>query len=235
MDFKPVKSERVFENIIEQIKVNIYNGNLSKGSKLPSERDLSDILNVSRASIREALSALEILGILETKPGGGTYIVNNVSNAIIETMSLALALENDETEFIELRKILESESAYIAAQKHDEESISEMKKYFEMMGKDFDEDQNTYADENFHRALCRATKNKLLYDIVEALSIGVDNYIVNSRKRLMSNPKNLELLYQQHKNILESIEDGKADDAREYVIEHINFVQEELRKLKLEK
>ncbi|SNX53526.1 FadR/GntR family transcriptional regulator [Thermoanaerobacterium sp. RBIITD] len=235
MDFKPVKSERVFENIIEQIKDNIYKGSLSKGSKLPSERDLSNILCASRASIREALSALEILGILETKPGGGTYIVNNVSHAIIETMSLALALENDETEFIELRKILESESAYIASQKHDDESILEMKKYFDMMGIKFDEEQNTYADKNFHRALCRATKNRLLYDIVEAVSIGIDNYIVNSRRRLMEDPKNLEILYNQHKNIYESIKEGKADDARRYVIEHINFVQEKLKELKYEK
>ncbi|MCG1013143.1 MAG: FadR family transcriptional regulator [Thermoanaerobacteraceae bacterium] len=232
MDFKPVKTERIFENIIQQIKHNIYNGNFSKGSKLPSERELSNILNVSRASIREAFSALEILGILETNPGGGTYIVNNVSKTTIEIMSLALALENDETEFIELRKILESESAYIAAEKQDAESIAEMKKYFEMMSVELDEEKNTCADKNFHRALCKATKNKLLCDIVEALSVGIDHYIKNARQQLMGNPRNLEFLYQQHKNILKSIEDGKPEDARRNVIEHIDFVQEELKKLK---
>lgn len=235
MDFKPIKSEKVYENIIEQIKENIYNGSLSKGSKLPSERDLSDILGVSRASIREALSALEILGIIETKPGGGTYIVNNVSSAIIETLSLAIVLENDETEFIELRKILESESAYIAAQKQDKEAIAEMKKYFDMMGSQHNEVQNTYADKNFHRALCKASKNRLLYDIVEAVSIGIDNYILNSRRKLIEDANNLSVLYIQHKNIYESIVNGRAEDARRYVLEHINFVQQKLKEIKSEK
>lgn len=232
MDFKPIKSERVYENVIEQIKRNIYSGNLTNGSKLPSERDFTDILGVSRASVREALSALEMLGIIETKPGGGTYIVNNVSDALIKTLSLAIALENDETDFIELRKILESESAYIAAIKQDKESIKELNKFFNMMGPEFDEDKNTYADKNFHRVLCKATKNKVLYNIVEAISIGIDNYIFNSRRRFMNKKENLDALYIQHKNIFESIVNAKPDDARKYIIEHINFVQQKLREMK---
>ena len=82
MDFKPIKSEKVYENVIRQMKENIYKGNLKKGTKLPSERELSSILGVSRAAVREALSALDVLGVVETKPGEGTYIVNDVSSAI---------------------------------------------------------------------------------------------------------------------------------------------------------
>nr|PZN04340.1 MAG: FadR family transcriptional regulator [Bacillota bacterium] len=234
MDFKPIKSEKVYENVIRQMKENIYKGNLKKGTKLPSERELSSILGVSRAAVREALSALDVLGVVETKPGEGTYIVNDVSSAIIETLSLAIALENDETDFIELRRILESESAYIAAHKQDKESIAELKKYFDMMGPEFDENQNAYADRNFHRTLCKASKNKILYYIVEAISTGIDNYISNARERLVSNPENMKILYLQHKNIYESIANGKPEEARQHVLEHINFVQQRLKEIKSE-
>lgn len=233
MNFKPVKTERIYENIIEQIKENIYNGTLKKGSKLPSERNFSEILNVSRSVVREALSALEILGIVETRPGEGTYIVNNISDAMIEILSLALALEHDnEDDFIGLRKILESECAYIAASMHDAATIEDIKKHFDMMGPQFDEEQNTLADRNFHRAIISASKNRLVVSLAKAISEGIDIYIISARRKLMSDKEKFDMLYYQHKKIFESIMDGKPEKAREFTAEHIDFVQRELKRYK---
>ena len=72
--FKPIKNIKVYEQVIEQIKEMIYQGELKRGDKLPSERELRAQFNVSRASIREAFRVLEMIGLIESRPGEGTFI-----------------------------------------------------------------------------------------------------------------------------------------------------------------
>jgi len=72
--FRPVKTKKVYEEIVEQIKKLIVDGKLQPGDKLLSERELSEKLNVSRASVREAFSALEIMGVISIRPGEGSFV-----------------------------------------------------------------------------------------------------------------------------------------------------------------
>ena len=75
--FSPIKNTKVYEQVIDQIKNMIDEGNLKKGDKLPSERSLVEQLKISRASIREALRALEVIGLIECRQGEGSYIRTN--------------------------------------------------------------------------------------------------------------------------------------------------------------
>ena len=75
--FSPIKNTKVYEQVIDQIKEMINEGTLKKGDKLPSERDLAQQLNVGRTSIREAIRALEVIGLIDCKQGEGNYIKSN--------------------------------------------------------------------------------------------------------------------------------------------------------------
>ena len=74
LSFRPIKTKRIYEEIVEQLKELISKGELKHGQKLPAERELAESLGVSRASVREALTALEAIGILDIRPGDGTFI-----------------------------------------------------------------------------------------------------------------------------------------------------------------
>src|SRR6056297_4335974 len=108
MEFKQIKNNKVYEQIIEQIRELIYEGELKKGDRLPSERQLKKDLGVSRASIREAFSALEMIGLIESRPGEGTFIKERFDDNLVDPLSLVLILnENVEEELLELRRVLE--------------------------------------------------------------------------------------------------------------------------------
>lgn len=104
MDFTPIRVQKVYEDIIEQFKNMIYSGQLQKGDKLPPERELCQMLDVSRASMREALRAMEVMGIVDSRPGEGTYIVDEITSSMFKPLSLIIALEKNQADFIELRK-----------------------------------------------------------------------------------------------------------------------------------
>ena len=74
MDLAPIKSTRIYEEIVRQVKAMIAEGRLKGGDRLPPERDLAEKFVVSRTSVREALRALESLGLVEIRPGEGTFI-----------------------------------------------------------------------------------------------------------------------------------------------------------------
>ena len=84
----PVKSTKIYEMVMEQIKDIVKKGELKSGDKLPSERDLCEKLEVSRASIREALRALQMLGLIESKHGEGNFINENIENSLLEPLSI---------------------------------------------------------------------------------------------------------------------------------------------------
>ena len=74
MELKTVQTQKIYKNIVEQIVDLIHDGSLKKGDKLPPERTLAEMLNVSRTSVREALKVMEIMGIIEIRPGEGSVV-----------------------------------------------------------------------------------------------------------------------------------------------------------------
>ena len=93
MGFKPIKTRRIYEEIVDQLKMMIIQGNLKPGDKLPSERELSEQLGVSRSSVREALSALEAMSILDIRSGEGTFVRETSQSATIEPLAWSSPLK----------------------------------------------------------------------------------------------------------------------------------------------
>lgn len=234
MKFETIKNERVYRMIVDQFAKMIYRGELKKGDKIPSERQLSQLLGVGRSSIREALSAMTLMGIIESRPGEGTFIINEISTSIIQPLSLVIALEKNHNDFIELRKILESECARIAAFRRSEKCLSKIENQLIIMEENNEEIVKAKADKEFHRAIIEATGNILMIDIIEAISEAIEIYIIDARKKLLRRSGNVEILLVQHRNIFKAIKNMDAERAHMEMKKHIDFVEEELKRIQTE-
>ena len=170
MDFKEIKSKKTYKQIIEQFLGMIESGDIKSGDKLPSERDLAVTLSTSRSSIREAFRTLEILGILEVRHGGGTYVRSFDIAPFINTIApLFLGKLSNINDLIDFRILLEGEAVKVAAISHDDATIEAMTKSLGQMAGD-DAELNEKADLDFHRTIFAATGSKTFIFAGECLS-----------------------------------------------------------------
>ena len=114
---RAVKRKRIYQDIVAQIQGLLGDGRLKPGHQLPSERELSELFQVSRASVREAIRALESMGFVEIRSGEGTYVASTVES-LLSPLAFAIRQRRDAfREIFEARRILEPEIAALAAER----------------------------------------------------------------------------------------------------------------------
>ena len=227
MQFKPIKPRKIYEQIVEQVKAMIVEGNLKPGDRLPSERDMADRLNVSRASVREALSALHLVGLVEIKSGEGTFIRQTNVDSIIEPLALALLMERDtDGEILEVRKGLEVEAAGLAALRRDNGDLAKMRKILDETKQDIIQARYAErADLEFHCIIAQASQNVLITRLMNAVADTIENTMRTSRQKLYSTQKISKKLIDGHEGIYEAIKNGDSMEARKRMFEHLLIVE----------
>jgi GntR family transcriptional regulator, transcriptional repressor for pyruvate dehydrogenase complex len=229
--FSPIKNTKVYEQVIDQIKDMIVNGTLKKGDKLPSERELVEHLQVSRTSIREALRALQIIGLIECKQGEGNYISENPENSLFEPLSIMFMLqEGNPEEIIEVRRIIEIETAAMAAQKITRDELENLDILIKALKSSIDENDNVKIDKKFHYEIARASKNFIIVNILNAISSLIDSFIEGARKKILITEQNKELLVKQHEDIYEALKSRNSKKAAEAMRKHLDFANEYMMK-----
>jgi DNA-binding FadR family transcriptional regulator len=166
----PKKS--VSKQVLEAIENMIRNGEISPGQYLPPERELATKLNVGRPAVREALKALEIIGVAEITQGKGTKInVPSVDNVFQPLVSSAYITQSDLINFTEARAVLEPKCACIAATRAKADQVQKLFKSLAKMRNSLD-DPEAYneADLLFHKTVVQATNNPVLVKIYETLA-----------------------------------------------------------------
>jgi len=222
--FSPIKNTKVYEQVIDQIKDMIEKGLLKKGDKLPSERGLVEQLKVSRASIREALRALEVIGLIECKQGEGSYIKASFQDNLFEPLSIMFMLEGrNEEEIWELRKILEVEASGLAAKRITSDQLNELSEITKRFMNSDNEDINAEIDKEFHYKIAECSANVLIFNILRTVSTLVDHFIKDARKLILMHQGNKEILMSQHKEIYLAIEKRSSADARQAMRVHLDF------------
>lgn len=225
----PVKNTKVYEQVIEKIKEMIVSGKLKKGDKLPPERELVDQLQASRASIREALKALQIIGLIESRQGGGNYIRESFEGSLFEPLSIMFSLQNSRPEeILELRKIIEVETAALAAKNINDEELIEIKGIIDQIKESYDEELNAKLDKELHYKIANASGNFLVVVILTAVSSLVDSFIKDARKRILTQVENREILIEHHENLYNALIDHNKGRAAEVMRKHLDFVNEYL-------
>lgn len=233
MDIKPIRNRRTTEIILEQIKNFMVQGHLNPGEKLPTEMELADKFEVSRTSVREALAALSLTGILEIRQGEGIFVRKSPSNAIIEPLSFILLLEKDQLQnILEVRKALEIEAADLAAQRRDKEDLDAIRTLIEEMENDLPEAVNSEnTDLAFHLALAKASKNPLLDRLMNTVQ-EIISQTLHVTRALWLNSGSTERLFEEHKEIYLAIAAKDNVTARQLMYDHLVKVEKELKRLR---
>lgn len=230
MDINPINTKKNYQNIIEQFIGLIKESKLKIGDKLPPERVLAEMFNVSRASIREAFSAMEIIGLIEVCPGEGSFITNINIGPFINTIA-PLFVKNDsmEKELLEFRKIVELEAVKLASEKFSEdksglfdEAIADMRKAIE----NNDNVMGAEADIKFHKMLVVATDNFILMKAAECIAYILESSVKFNREKILTDVNNSKVLLEQHIGILKAIQEKNTLLAVQRMEKHLHFVQE---------
>jgi len=213
-------SVAVAEQIVEAIK----KGALPVGSKLPSENELAEQMGVSRPTVREALSALAAVGLIESRPGIGNFVCNP-SDSIVRDALVLLENEASCLEIMEARGLLEPPVAAVAAKKRTQEQLEKLRticeKLVRLASKDrFDDYFNT--DKAFHLALVEAARNDLLASALIPLINTMDQHVYRefTRKYYFRDDRGIAQVASLHKGILTAVEAGDSELAAAEMRKH---------------
>ena len=230
MDLKPIKTKRIYEEIIEQIRILVTEGHLQPGDRLPSERDLAGRLNVSRASVREALSALEMIGLLEIRSGEGTFIKKIDIDSVVTPLTWVLSMEKDTVlELLEVRKMIEGQAVALATRRAKPEDLRELEDALHAMYVDLQTGQlGEDADHRFHYAIAKASQNKILLRLMNAMSDTMHQTLKASRIRLYEGQDAPERLLREHSLVFDAILKQDSERARRVMLDHLDGVEDRL-------
>ena len=232
MILRPIKTKKIYEEIVDQIGLLVADGQLKPGDRLPSERELVERFQVSRASIREAISALEMMGLIEVHAGEGTYIRQVNIDSVGAPLAWMLFIEKDtDLALYEVRKILEVQAAGLAAERAQEDEILDMYEALEVMRRDLEIDRlGEDADYRFHFAIARATSNKILIRLMNTISDTMQKTLKSSRGKLYEDKTTPERLYQEHRSLYEAIKNHNVLKAQQLMLNHLVGVETQLAK-----
>jgi len=225
---------RIFDRIILFFKELMENGDLRPGDRLLSERELSSRLGVSRASLREALRALELFGIISIVPGQGSYIVPPNFKSLSSVFELMLSLKPSISEnVLEVRILIEIEAVRLATMRATPEELASIRSMLDRMPVSLDgNDFGAQADFEFHKAILEATHNDILIFISETIEGLLRKSHYERRVSLFNIINEREKLVHVHREVYEAIEARDADGAAEKMRQHFAYTNSLIAKSK---
>lgn len=223
---KPIETQRASEAIFEQIKNLIISGRLKPGERLPSERDMMDMLGRSRPPIREALRMLENAGLVRTIPGSGGAVVQTLSTTSVEQpLANMLALNQiSKEELLEYRRLNDVTFAGWAAERRSEADLQDIKANIEKMATVLDDLEGFIpCDIEFHKLIAAAGKNTFAKIVTAVISASVMNMLNTSFADVEEKQGRWqrENVLRVHRKIYEAIKNGDSEAAREATREHM--------------
>ncbi|MDD1502564.1 FadR/GntR family transcriptional regulator [Lysinibacillus sp. CNPSo 3705] len=231
MELRKIKPKKIYEEVSEIIYEKIRTGELKPGDRLDSVEQLAEQLQVSRSAIREALSALKAMGLIEIKQGSGTFVKSNQSNQLDFPLSTAiLTNKQDISHLLEVRKIIEVGAAASAAIHRTEEDIQSMMQILDEMKRvQGDGELGEKVDFQFHTAISAASKNPLLTTILDQVS-GLMIATMKETRRIWLYSKKItsEKLYDEHMQIFLAIKQQNEELAKHAMASHLSNVEKVL-------
>ena len=227
MKFTPIKPKKVSTQIAEQIRNSVLSGEFNPGEKLPPERELAEMFGVSRPSVREALNILASSGLVETNQGGGTVVRSLVENSSGTPLSELIRIDGDRAlDVIEVRKGMESWTAWYAASRALPEDVRRLEVIVDGMAKNLEGlKQSEDLDAHFHTLVARATHNVVWFHMMQSIFEAMQEFQRDVWRAVYLTGEDQQLLYQHHLRIYEMIRDRNPEGAREAMMEHLSFAQ----------
>ncbi|MDQ0243826.1 GntR family transcriptional repressor for pyruvate dehydrogenase complex [Bacillus fengqiuensis] len=233
MTYRQIKPKKIYEEVAEALLSMIKGGQLKPGDKLDSVQQLAENFQVGRSAIREALSALRAMGLVEMKQGEGTYVRQFDADFISLPVTAAVLMKKEDiSHLLEVRKVLEVGTVGAAAEKRTMDDLQKMKEALDHMKEAAgNEELGEKADFNFHMAIAMASQNPLLVNLMNNVSeMMLETMRETRRLWLYSKQTSSERMYQEHMQIYEAIAEQNASKAQELMLNHLTAVEQVLMK-----
>lgn len=224
--YKTIQTERLYEQIVEQIEHQILSGDSKMGDRLPPERELAEQFGVSRTAVREAVKALRQKGLVEIQPGRGTFITDGTLRAVRHSLGLMMKIGDapGSRNLVEVREILEPEIAALAATRARAEHIAALRQAVAIMDDALDDAEKFIeADLDFHLALAEATQNAL----IRVLTDSIVDLLREQRSLIFRVAGGPERGQYHHKRILAAVIKRDAAAARAAMRAHLRQVRKD--------
>ena len=217
------KPDRLYQEIARKLETQFSGDEYKYGDRLPSERELAIAHNVSRPTIREAMIALELQGLVEVRVGAGAYLSQkpgHKKNDIIGPSAFELT---------EARLLIEGEAAALAAPQISEKELAHLDRLVKEIANENARNQGTVdADYEFHRVIALATRNQAIVDIVDRLWTLRARSPATALLYAKARSANVMPVVDEHKSIVEALRSGKPEKARAAMQAHLSAVLESL-------
>jgi len=217
-EIRPISNEAMTERLVRELRSWVYRGLIKPGQQLPPERQLASSLHVSRTSLRVALRALQLMGVLEIRHGSGTYLARDSETILSQPQNLLVPLRGVSfAEVFEARRAVEMEAAAAAALRATDENVKKLKRELELMQANL-HDPAAYLrhDLAFHRNIAIASGNSVFLWFFELVcKVIKEAWLARSRTRKL--PETLA----EHRIIAKAIEMRDPDAARVAMLKHL--------------
>lgn len=216
---RPLGRTRLYEDLVDRLGEFVIRTNLEVGGRFPPERELASRLEVSRASLRQALAVLEAQGFIEVRHGGGVFLrrsrgFGGMLHKLVERRARL-------PEVLEARELLEVRLAELAATRRAESDLVAMRAALEQMESEVDAaGLGLGGDSAFHHAVHRAGNNKVLEHVIDGLAEAIHE----TRMESLSEPGRPRNSLLAHRRILEAIEAGEPARAADAMRAHLRQV-----------
>ena len=210
---------------IDYIESNILDGHFEVGDKLPSERELSQMLSVSRNSVREGIRILEVIGVISSQHGIGNYIADHFDKTLVQVMTMMYALEK--MTYNEIREFLyavEFQAVVLAMDNISHEQIEKLKANLEMLENSADEEEQVMSDKMIHYTIVEASGNRLVMANYLALAKIMDNFIRETRSKIMTNERKSMTFQGIHRHLVEAICNRDLELGKRALDEHFVYI-----------
>ncbi len=219
------KNERVYQILMDSILDSLKKGILKPGDRLPSERKWAEDMNVSRSAVREAIRALEMIGLVNSRQGGGTFINDSYRLTMFQPMTISYRLNHGKISNIqEFRQSIEIEAAKLAAIHATEEDVIEL----ESLAQKMNDADNTYEgsvyDRRFHSKIAEISGNCLIRDSLTSVGALLDEIVDDIRSIILQSARDTRILHDQHQRIIDSIKKHDSDLAGKCMSKHMEFI-----------
>lgn len=217
MAIESIHKVNVNEQVFEQLKQQIISGEWKPGTKIPSEHELSKMFGVSRATLRSALQKLAILGLIETRQGEGSFVMDQNMGNCLNTLIPAAYLHDNILEIQEFRLMVEPGAAYYAAKCATEEDIQDLYQRLERMH-ELSDDLYALAQEDFalHNRIGHITGNSLM---IRTYSILTD--VLRTAMEEVVSHMGPDAGYYYHAQIVDAIAHHDCKKAYDFMQKHI--------------
>jgi GntR family transcriptional repressor for pyruvate dehydrogenase complex len=219
------QDKKAYEIVMDYIKRQILDQELAVGETIPPERELSELLGVSRNSVREALKILSVTGVISSRQGAGNYISCNFESYLADTLSMMFALNQIDYEQIsQIRIGLEMQAYALAVKYIKEDEIRMLEEYVMKLDESEDDEEKTMLDKKIHYAIAKASRNVLILNILDALSEVIDEFIESMRREILRTEERKGMLQESHKQMVECLKKRDAAGGQKALMDHFEMI-----------